>query len=336
MASKTPTMQTRWTQTAVPERPASGGYPIPKPSDFAHVREPVPSPDDLLDGEVLVKHAFLSPDPYIVSMIMARQENVGKTVWSGAVGYVTATRSDKFQIGDVCVGGGQMGAQEYSKRPADALFKFSAPDSVPLSTSLGVCGMPGVTAYLATRNILGADLSGKTIVVTGAAGAVGSAAGQIAKLLGASKVIGLAGSDEKCTHCVQRFGFDSMLNYKSKTLGADLASLAPFHGFYDNTGGPAAKIIKTLLVDGAPVAKVGSIGGDSASPEHDDRLHIQGFYAGGQVDKWPAAIATLASFVAEKKLLYDETVVHGISSVPDAFIRQRTGKQLGKMIVDLR
>lgn len=195
--------------------------------------------------------------------------------------------------------------------------------------------MPGVTAYFATHDILGADLSGKTIIVTGAAGAVGSAAGQIARLLGAAKVIGLAGSDEKCKHSVKKFGYDHMLNYKSENLEKSLAELAPFHGFFDNTGGPAAKLIKALLVDGANVAKVGNIGGDSTSEKHDARLNIKGFYAGSKVSEWPAAIQILSKWVDEDKLKYDETVLKGIESIPEAFIRQRTGKQLGKMIVDL-
>ena len=195
--------------------------------------------------------------------------------------------------------------------------------------------MPGVTSYLATKTILGADLSGKTIVVTGAAGAVGSAAAQVAKLLGAAKVIGLAGSDEKCAHAKEKFGIDEMLNYKSATLQEDLKKLAPFHGFYDNTGGPAATYIKELLVDGAPVAKVGSIGGPS-SEEHDGRLKVQGFYAGGITEQWPAAIKEMGAYLAAGKLKYDETVLKGIESIPQAFINQRTGKQLGKMIVDLR
>lgn len=329
-------MQTRWTQAAVPERPPSGGYPLPKPTDFTAVREAAPSAGDLADDEVLVRHEFLSPDPYIVSMIMTKPDNVGKTLWSGAVGRVVASRSDKFAAGDAVVGGGSMGAQQFSKRPAKAVNKLPAGTNISLSAFLGICGMPGVTAYMATRDILGADLAGKTIVVTGAAGAVGSAAGQIAKIFGAAKVVGLAGSDEKCKHCTERFGFDAMLNYKSDDLAAQLAVHGPFHGFYDNTGGPAAVLIKALLVDGAPVAKVGSIGGDSSSEDHDGRIKIQGFFAGGSVDKWPPVIAALAGLVGEGRLLYDETVLQGIDAVPEAFIRQRTGKQLGKMVVDLR
>ena len=192
-----------------------------------------------------------------------------------------------------------------------------------------------MTALLATRDIIGADLTGKTVVVTGAAGAVGSAAGQIAKLLGAARVVGLAGSDEKCAHCVEKFQFDHMLNYKSATLEADLNKLKPFHGFYDNTGGPAATLIKALLEDNSPVAKVGAIGGETSS-EHDGRLKITGFYAGGCIEKWPPAIQQLVQWVTTGKLKYDETIVKGIENVPEAFIRQRTGKQIGKMIVDLR
>jgi len=326
--------QTRWVQTAVPQKPAEGGYPVPKLSDFKAVVEPVPTEADLADGEVLVRNHFLSPDPYIVSMIMANEANVGKTVWAGAAGEVVISKSDALAVGDLVVGGGSSGSQEYFRSQASKVNKFPG-DAATLSASLGVCGMPGVTAYLATRDILGADLTGKTVVVTGAAGAVGSAAVQIAKLLGAAKVVGLAGQDSKCKHVVEKFGVDHMLNYKSGTLAADLKALAPFHAFYDNTGGPAAKLIKALLVDAAPVAKVGSIGGDSTT-EDDKRLKQQGFYAGGIVDQWPAAIGQLVKWVGAGKIKFDETRVKGIESVPQAFINQRLGKQLGKMIVDLR
>lgn len=332
-----PPDQTRWIQAAVPERPPQGGYPIPKVADFAAVSEPAPAQAALEDGEVLVKHLFLSPDPYIVSLIMTKPANVGKTVWSGAVGRVVATRTDAFAVGDLVVGGGQMGAQEWSTRKPGQVFKFPAKEGeIPLSTALGVCGMPGVTAYIATRDILAHPdgLDGKTIVVTGAAGAVGSVAVQVAKIMGAAKVIGLAGTDEKCAHCISKFGVDHMLNYKSETLREDLTKLGPFHGFYDNTGGPAAILIKELLIDNAPVAKVGAIGGASESPD-DARLSIQGFYAGGCVEKWPPAVAALVKHVMAGEIRYDETVLMGIGAVPEAFIRQRTGKQLGKMIVQL-
>ncbi len=326
--------QTKWIEAAVPQRPPTGGYPIPKVSDFLAVREPVPTEAALADGEVLVKSHFLSADPYIVSMIMTQEGNVGKTVWAGAAGEVVASKSDAFTVGDLVVGPGSSGCQEFFIKPASQLRKF--PHAAPLSSSLGVCGMPGVTAFLATRDILGADLTGQTVVVTAASGAVGSAAGQVARLLGASKVIGLAGGDDKCAHCVAKFGFDRMLNYKSATLADDLAALAPFHAFYDNTGGPAAVLIKALLVDGARVAKVGAIGGDAASPEHDARLVTKGFYASNFLAEWPEAIATMAGWVAAGQLKYDETVVRGIGAVPEAFIRQRIGDQLGKMIIDLR
>ena len=333
--SDTQTTQTRWLLAAVPEKSKSGGYPVPKTSDFNAVQEPIPTEDALQENEVLVKLAFLSPDPYIVSMIMVNPENVGKTVWSGGAGHVVASKSGNFSVGDVVVGGGTMGAQEYVVKKEGDIKKFPAKENISLSVSLGVCGMPGVTAYLATREIIGEDLSGKTIVVTGAAGAVGSAAGQIAKSFGAAKVVGLAGSDEKCAHCLEKLGYDHMLNYKSATLQEDLEKLGPFHGFYDNTGGPAAITIKSLMVDGAPLAKVGSIGGDSTSEEHDKRIKIQGFFAGGRLAEWPAAIGKLVELVAQGKLQYDETVLSGIESIPEAFIRQRTGKQLGKMIVAL-
>ena len=194
--------------------------------------------------------------------------------------------------------------------------------------------MPGCTAFLGVTDLLGDDLTGKTVVVTGAAGAVGSAAGQIAKRLGAAKVIGLCGSAAKVERCLKKYKYDDCLNYKSATLEAELKALAPFHCFYDNTGGPAASSIKALMVDGGRVAKVGSIGGPS-SDEHDGRLQIKGFYAGGVKDKWPAAIKTMAGWVHEGKLHYDETVLVGIDSIPAAFIAQRTGKNTGKMIVDL-
>ena len=222
------------------------GYKKPAPTDFEAVTEPMPTEDQLSDGEVLYKHQYLSPDPYVAAYCMG-EGFVGKTITAGAAGVVLASKSDKFQKGDYCVGNG--GAAEASILHGDKLRKISSeegsavpfdPAQIPISAACGILGMPGATSYFATRDNLGADLTGQTIVVTGAVGAVGSAAGQLAKIFGAAKVIGFAGSDAKCATGKEKYGFDVMLNYKTADVGAELDAFSPIHGFFDNTGGPVA------------------------------------------------------------------------------------------------
>lgn len=160
-----------------------------------------------------------------------------------------------------------------------------------------------------------------------------SAAGQICKSFGA-KVIGLAGSDSKCRLCVDKYGYDAMINYKTMEVGAELEKHKPFHGFYDNTGGPSAAEIKARLVDGAHIAKVGSIAGADGYVE-DARFTIASFYAGGCVDKWPGAIKAMAGLIADGKLKFDETILNGIDQYPHAMLGLMAGRNEGKMLVQV-
>ena len=204
--------------------------------------------------------------------------------------------------------------------------------------------MPGATSFFATRDILGSDLSGQVVVVTGAAGAVGSAVAQLAKLFGCKLAVGFAGSDDKCALCRERYGYDVMINYKTADVAGDLAaaigsSKQGVHAFFDNTGGSVAKVVKEHMVDGGKVAKVGQIAGDDGCGENgtneDARLDVKGFYAGGIFEKWSEAVKSMAGYISAGSMKYDETVQHGIQSFPKAMIDMMEGKNTGKMVVKL-
>ena len=354
--------QTRWILAravgqggeAVGGKLPEAGYPRPALEDFKMRREPAPTEADLSDGEVLIEHHVLSVDPYVPAYMM-KEPNVGKVIVAGAAGCVLASRSAQFSVGDFVVGNG--GAAERSVMPGDKIRRISPDEGsavpydvakVPLSASLGILGMPGATAFFALRDIIGSDLTGKMIVVTGAAGAVGSAAGQLAKIFGASMVVGFAGTDAKCDLGRMKYGFDRMVNYKTADIEAELQAACDAHaaqggaegtgaifGFYDNTGGPVAKAVKAKMIDGGAVAKVGNIGGDDGY-EDDGRLNIRGFYAGGIFDQWPESIKAMAGYIEAGSLKYDETVMNGIDNFPAAMMGMLAGKNEGKMIVVLK
>lgn len=322
-----------------------GGYKKPTRDDFEAIQEPLPTSDQLKDGEVLFQHQFLSVDPYVAAYCMG-QDNVGKTVVAGASGIVLASKSDKFAPGDSAVGNG--GAAEMSIMSAEKLRKISSepgsaveydPQQLPSSLALGVLGMPGATAWFAIKDILGAELKGQTVVVSGSAGAVGSIAGQLCKLFGAAKVVGIAGSDAKCELCKSRYKYDAMINYKTADLPQALEQACGagnvIDAYFDNVGGRTAKAVKALMKDRGNVAKVGSIGGDGTDEANDPRLNIKGFYAGGILDRWPEAIRGLAKYINEDQLNYDETAEHGIARFPQAMITMLAGGNRGKMVVRL-
>merc|ERR1719453_1139767 len=263
------------------------GYKKPVESDFEAVQEAVPTEAHLKDGEVLLRHQVLSVDPYVAAYCMGA-DNVGKPVVATAAGVVLVSKSPMFSPGDSAVG--VCGASEYSVMADDKLRKISTDaDStvpfdvckLPISLSLGLLGMPGATAYFAVKDNLGADLSGQTVVMSGSAGCVGSAASQICKLFGAARVVGVAGSDEKCARCLEKYGYDAMVNYKTADdVAAELAKACPggVDAYFDNVGGATARAVKALMKDGGVVSKVGSIGGDGADAIHDPRLQVKGFY----------------------------------------------------------
>lgn len=322
---------------AVGQDMPKGGYPKITLEHFA-MEEDAIDPAAMGEGEVLLEHLVLTVDPYVVAFLMGAN-NVGTTIVAGGVGKVLASRAAQWKAGDLAVTGGGAGASTHSVQKADKIQRFPYGGKAPLSAALGVLGMPGATAYFAVKDVLagGADLTGQTIVVSAAAGAVGSVAGQVAKALGAAKVIGIAGGPAKCAHCIRKYGFDAMIDYRASDA-YDEGLPEGIDGYVDNVGGRAAREVKARMKDGGPVAKVGDIGGDELGSDEkaDARLRVTMFQVMKYRERWGEAFDFLAARIAEGTLQVEETERKGIEQLPAAFVDLMGGKNTGKMLVALK
>ncbi|MGR7814235.1 NADP-dependent oxidoreductase [Lacinutrix undariae] len=302
----------------------------------------------LKDGEILLEATYVSVDPYLRGRMSDAKSYVppfqlNEPVQSGVVAKVTATKNSNFKEGDFVSGLLSWKTQEISN--GEGLTKVDG-TKAPLSAYLGVLGMTGLTAYLGLNEI-GKPKAGETIVVSGAAGAVGSVVGQIAKILGL-RVIGIAGTDEKIDMLKSKFGFDAGINYNtSKDINADIKALAP-NGvdiYFDNVGGPISDAVLFNINHFARIIICGAISmynsteiptGVSVQPFLvKNSALMQGFIVSNYAKKFPEAIQQLATWLAEEKLTYTETIVEGFDNIPNAFIDLFEGKNKGKMIVKL-
>ncbi|MFG2821153.1 NADP-dependent oxidoreductase [Kitasatospora sp. NPDC048365] len=333
-----PTTGREWHLAARPQ-----GWPTP--DDFALVEAPVRQPEA---GEILVRNAFLSVDPYmrgrmndVKSYIPPFQ--VGQVMDGGAVGYVVASAAEGFEVGDAVLHG--LGWREYATVGAAHAVKVD-PELAPLSAYLGVLGMPGLTAYAGLLEV-GALKEGDTVFVSGAAGAVGSLVGQIARLKGAKRVIGSAGSAEKVAKLVDEYGFDAAFNYKDGPVRDLLAEAAPdgIDLYFDNVGGDHLEAaIGALGVKGRAVL-CGAIAqyNDTEPPAGPrnlalaigKRLRLEGLLVGDHYGLQPQFVAETAGWLRSGELKGDETVVEGIENAGDAFIGLLRGANTGKMVVKL-
>ena len=233
------------------------GYP--KPSDFDIVTEPIPVPKD---GEVLVHTNYLSVDPYMRGRMNDRASyapnvQIGEVMVGTVVGEVVASKNPDFQVGDIATGG--LGWQEYGVSDGNNLRKVD-PTLAPISTALGILGMPGLTAYFGLLEICNPQ-AGETVFVSAAAGAVGSLVGQIAKIKGC-RAVGSAGSDEKVDYVVDELGFDAAFNYKTtEDYGTQLAELCPdgIDAYFDNVGGAITDAVFPLINVKARISICGQI-----------------------------------------------------------------------------
>jgi leukotriene B4 12-hydroxydehydrogenase/15-oxo-prostaglandin 13-reductase len=316
---------------------------LPKESDFKLIEAPLPTPQQ---GEVLVKTVYLSVDPYMRGRITgirtyADPVNIGDVMVGGTVGQVIESRDPSFQPGDFVAG--YWGWQDHTVARASGLRKLD-PQMAPVSTALGVLGVPGITAYFGFVEICH-PAAGETVVVSGAAGAVGSLVGQIAKIHGCH-VIGIAGGDDKIQHIVKDLGFDAAFNYK--TTGdyvAKLKELCPngIDCYFDNVGGVISDAVFTLLNPFGRVSVCGQISQyNLQEPELGPRLLIQilvrqlkveGFIVTRFQERWPQGIAQMARWIQEGKIRYREDIVEGFEKTPRAFIDMLQGKNTGKMLV---
>ncbi|WP_406360539.1 NADP-dependent oxidoreductase [Streptomyces sp. NBC_00715] len=317
----------------------------PKPEDFALVEAEVRQPGP---GQVLVRNAYASVDPYMRGRMSAAKSYVapfelGKTMQGGAVGEVVASNADGIAVGDHVLH--FLGWREYAVVDAKQAVKVD-PEAAPLSTYLGVLGMTGLTAYAGLLRV--ADFKeGDAVFVSGAAGAVGSQVGQIAKLKGASRVIGSAGSDEKVKLLVEEYGFDAAFNYKNGPVSQQLREAAPdgIDVYFDNVGGDHLEAaIGSLNRDGR-IAICGMISVYNSTeavpgPKNLARLiqtrgRIQGFLVGDHYDLQQEFVQEVGGWVRSGELKYNETVVEGIENNLEAFFGVLRGDNTGKMIVKL-
>ena len=306
----------------------------------------------LQDGEVLVRHHFLSLDPYMRGRMndaksYTAPQALGEVMGGGTVGEVMESRSPKFQPGDKVVGMG--GWQQYSVVKAQEPGALRKVDTthVPLSHYLGAVGMPGVTAWYGLVKVIEPQ-AGQTVVVSAATGAVGSAFAALAKARGC-RTVGIAGGPDKCRYAVAELGFDACIDYK---LHADAASLSKalkeacpngVDGYFENVGGMVLDAMMTRMNAFGRIAVCGMIAGYDGKPLPlsypalilTNRLKVQGFIVSEHMDIWPEALKELGTLVATGKLKPRESVAQGLEAAPEAFLGLLKGKNFGKQLVKL-
>lgn len=316
---------------------------LPTPDDFAFETAPVPEP---AEGEVVLKHLFLSLDPYQRGRLSdarsyAAPVPIGGVVECRAVGRVLASRDRRFAPGDIALGG--FGWQTHSVMPGTQLLKLD-PAEAPVSTALGVLGMPGLTAHVGMSDI-GQPKKGETVVVSAASGAVGAVAGQIAKLAGC-RVVGVAGGAEKGRFVTGTLGFDACIDHRAGELGAalDRACLDGIDVYWENVGGALQAAVFPRLNDFGRMVMCGMIAqyndpnpppGPNLGPVVRKRLRIQGFIVSDQWQRLAEWRARAAPMLRDGRLRYREDVVEGLDATPGAFIGLLQGKNFGKLLVRL-
>ena len=318
------------------------GYP--QESDFAITESEVADPKN---GEILVRTLYLSLDPYMRGRLRDRRSyavpiGIGDVIVGEGVGRVIASQSDEVAVGDIVAC--QIGWQEYAVVPAHTA-RIVDPSVAPISTALGVIGMPGLTAYHGLLAV-GRPRPGDTVLVSAASGAVGAVVGQIAKLNGC-RVIATVGSDEKAEYCSDELRFDAVFNYKTEDVFARIAELAPdgVDVYFDNVGGPVTDAAIENLAFRGRVVVCGQI--SQYNLEEPDlaprnlwhmitkQARIEGFIVSSFQDDHEVARARLASWVNDGSLKYREDIVDGFEQAPRAFIGLMNGANFGKLLVKM-
>lgn len=316
----------------------------PLDEDFSIETTDVPEPKD---GEVVVKLQWLSLDPYMRgrmndSKSYAEPIAIGAVMGGESAGVVIASKSDALAVGDEVTA--FCGWQSIAVLPA-ALVQKVQPLGVPLSTRLGVVGMPGRTAYYGLLR-LGKPAQGETVVVSAASGAVGSAVGQIAKIKGC-RVVGVAGGPTKCKYVTEELGFDACIDYRAGNLDEDLKAACPdgIDVYFENVGGPLTRAVAGLLNAGsrAPICGFIALYNSSDMSKEETPFHVFGgmknppehrfFLVGEWTAEDTETNAQLAAWIKEGTLKYRESVVEGIENCPQAFRGLLAGKNFGKQLI---
>ena len=306
----------------------------------------------LQEGQVLVRHHYLSLDPYMRGRMnagksYAQPQPLGEVMLGGTVGEVVESRHPKFAVGDRVSGNG--GWQEYSVVEATqrGVLKKLDTSQVPLSHYLGAVGMPGVTAWYGLVKII-APKAGETVTVSAASGAVGSAYGALAKARGC-RVVGIAGGQEKCDYVVNELGFDACIDYKKHTdylsLSRALRDACPngIDGHFENVGGMVLDAVMLRTNAFARIAVCGMIAGYDGAPLPMNnpalilvnRLKVEGFIVSEHMEVWPDALQELGALVGSGRLRPRESVAQGLASAPEAFLGLLKGRNFGKQLVKL-
>jgi NADPH-dependent curcumin reductase CurA len=315
----------------------------PGESDFEMVESPVPEPGD---GEFVGRALYLSVDPYMRGRMRdvksyAPPAALGAVMVGGTVSQVTASKNPAFAEGEIVQG--NFGWQEYAVSNGSDVRTVDAA-LAPVSTALGVLGMPGMTAYFGLLEV-GQPVAGETVVISAAAGAVGSVVGQIARIKGC-RAVGIAGGAEKCAYLTDELGFDAAVNYKAAPdLSTALAEACPdgIDVYFDNVGGATLDTVLSLINLHARIAICGMISEyNLTAPELAprptrallvNRARMQGLLVHDWADSRAEGIAQMAAWISEGKLRYREDVIEGIENMPKAFLRLLRGENFGKQLV---
>lgn len=295
--------------------------------------------------DVLVRTVYLSVDPYMRGRMRDRESyaepwDVGAVMRAGVVGAVVESEHPKWDAGDIVTG--NLEWADYSVIDGDSLVRVD-PELAPISTALGVIGMPGRTAYFGLLDV-GEPKPGETVVVSGGAGAVGSVAGQIARIAGCH-VVGIAGSDAKCDWLRNDLGFDAAINYTVEDVHGSLGEKAPegVDVYFDNVGGEITDAVMDHINLRARVAVCGQIAlynieGTPTGPRHfwsliENRARVEGFLIRDYANRYREANERLAAWVRRGEIEYRETITEGLENAPVAFLGLFEGENIGKQLV---
>lgn len=312
----------------------------PTADNFRREEAEVPAP---AEGEVLVRNQWLSIDPYMRGRMMdirtyAEPVALGEVMVGDTAGVVVESRHPDFAPGDAVAA--YLGWQRFGVAAGGALRRVDP--RIPLSVSLGVAGMPGVTAWVGLLDLC-QPKAGETVVVTAASGGVGSVAGQLARIAGC-RVVGIAGGPDKCRHVKEVLGFDVCLDYRAEDFRQQLNQAVPqgIDCVFDNVGGA---VLEALIGRINPFARVTLCGAMSEVDNPNpvglrrllplivNRVKVQGFIVGDHLERWPVAIADLSDHVAAGRIRYRETVAEGLEAAPQALLDLLAGRSLGKQLV---
>lgn len=314
----------------------------PTHEDFDIVEVPIEQP---ANGEVLIRTLYISVDPYLRGRMNDAKSYIppfqlNEPIVSGVIGQITESQSDRFHRGEIVIG--SLGWQEYSIANENIIRKID-PNLAPISSYLGILGMTGLTAYFGLLDI-GKPKAGETVVVSGAAGAVGSAVGQIAKIKGA-RVVGIAGSDAKIKYLLDELGFDAAINYNTQDVRKALKEACPdgIDVYFENVGGSISDAVYPRLNNFARIPVCGAISVyNSEKADIGPRVQpyliktstlMQGFTVGNYSTRFREGAEQLAVWLSEGKLKYEETITEGFDNTIDSFLDLFKGANLGKSLV---